>query len=121
MTFLVKWRVIEVVSGPGQHDDGVRDGDTATIADGVVSREAESEDAIRRELTAALEKAFPPHALGPTYDLLRRYEIDITPEPEIDPGSGPSFLCPKCKMRSYNAKDIEHGYCGNCNEFTGVR
>lgn len=26
--------------------------------------------------------------------------------------------CPRCHMRSYHPKDIEHGYCGNCHEFT---
>lgn len=77
-TYNIKWRVIEQVNGLGRHDDGVRDGDRSTIADGVVDREAESEAAIRAELTAALEKSFPPHGLGPTYDLDRWYEIEIT-------------------------------------------
>ena len=30
-----------------------------------------------------------------------------------------SFTCPKCLMMSYNANDVEQGYCGNCHEFTG--
>lgn len=77
-TYTVKWRVIEQVNGPGRHDDGVRDGDKSTIADGVAERVAESEDAIRSELTHVLENAFPRHALGPTYDLDRWYEIEIT-------------------------------------------
>jgi hypothetical protein len=24
-------------------------------------------------------------------------------------------------MRSYNATDIEEGYCGNCHDWTGMR
>jgi hypothetical protein len=32
----------------------------------------------------------------------------------------PSFICPHCGARSYNSKDIEYGYCGACNRFTGV-
>lgn len=78
-SYTVKWRVIEQVNGLGRHDDGVRDGDKRTIADGVVDREAESEEAIRSELAQVLENAFPRHALGPTYDLDRWYEIEITP------------------------------------------
>jgi len=31
----------------------------------------------------------------------------------------PSITCPACQMTSYNANDIEQGYCGNCHEFTG--
>lgn len=83
-SFTVKWTVIEQVNGSGQHDEGVRDGDRRTLADGVVEKEAESEDALRAALTAVLEQTYPPHALGPTYDLDRWYEIEITPVGEID-------------------------------------
>lgn len=31
-----------------------------------------------------------------------------------------SFTCPKCHMTSYHPKDEEHGYCGNCHDFTGT-
>lgn len=31
----------------------------------------------------------------------------------------PHFDCPRCRMRSYNPDDIEHGYCGNCHAYTG--
>lgn len=31
----------------------------------------------------------------------------------------PSIVCPVCGMRSFHPQDIEHGYCGNCHEFTG--
>lgn len=34
-------------------------------------------------------------------------------EPDED-----SIVCPVCEMRSYHPKDIEHGYCGNCHEYT---
>jgi len=30
------------------------------------------------------------------------------------------FECPKCGMKSYSEKDLEHGYCGNCHEFTAA-
>lgn len=30
----------------------------------------------------------------------------------------PSITCPVCKMTSYHPKDIEHGYCGNCHDYT---
>ena len=30
-----------------------------------------------------------------------------------------SFTCPKCHKTSYHPKDEEHGYCGNCHDFTG--
>jgi hypothetical protein len=32
----------------------------------------------------------------------------------------PSITCPVCKMTSYHPKDIEHGFCGNCHEYTGT-
>lgn len=31
-----------------------------------------------------------------------------------------SFTCPVCGKTSYHPKDIEHGYCGNCHDFTGA-
>lgn len=76
--FNVKWKVIEVVNGEGDHDD-VIDGAVRTIAKGAVKfKEAVSANALRAELTEVLEKAFPPFAQGPTYDLLRSYDITIT-------------------------------------------
>lgn len=30
----------------------------------------------------------------------------------------PSITCPVCGWTSYHPKDIEFGYCGNCNNFT---
>lgn len=74
----IKWRVEEVVSGPGQHDGGVRDGDVRNIAAGDVIKEGTSEDELRSELTRALEQAYPRHAYGPTYELDRIYHIDIS-------------------------------------------
>ncbi len=32
-----------------------------------------------------------------------------------------AFACPQCGMVSHNPADAEHGYCGNCHEFTGVK
>ena len=32
----------------------------------------------------------------------------------------PHFTCPKCGMTSYNAHDIDEGYCGNCHTWTGL-
>lgn len=29
----------------------------------------------------------------------------------------PSFLCPRCGARSFNAHDIQHRYCGRCHVF----
>ena len=31
------------------------------------------------------------------------------------------YLCPTCKMKSYNPKDIEHRYCGYCHRFEDQR
>lgn len=74
--FNVSWKVIEVVNGSGST---VVDGARRTIARGHVQfKEAESADALRAELTKVLETAFPPFAQGPTYDLLRSYDITIT-------------------------------------------
>lgn len=78
-TFHVKWAVKEHINGSGKHDDGVRDGDITTVASGEVDKEAESAEAIRSDLTAALEQGFPKHALGSTYDIDRTYDIEITP------------------------------------------
>lgn len=75
--YRVKWEVVEVVNGTGEHDDGVRDGDRRVIARGEVERGGESADALRGLLTVALEGAFPPHATGPTYDLVRSYGIEV--------------------------------------------
>lgn len=77
-TYTVKWAVKEHVNGPGQHDDGVRDGDIRVLANAEVDREAESAEELRSELTAFLEQHFPRLALGPTYNLDRVYEIEIT-------------------------------------------
>lgn len=71
------WKVEEIVSGSGQHDDGVRDGDRRIVADGKVRKEGVSEGALRVELTGVLQQHFPRHAFGPTYDLDRIYHIEI--------------------------------------------
>jgi hypothetical protein len=75
--FDITWRVEEVVSGPGQHDGGVRDGDRRFVADGNVQKEALSEVALRSELTGVLENIYPRHSYGPTYNIDRIYHIDI--------------------------------------------
>ena len=31
----------------------------------------------------------------------------------------PSFRCPVCGTRSFHPKDVEHGYCGRCHDWTG--
>lgn len=28
-----------------------------------------------------------------------------------------SYKCPRCGMRSFNANDLKHRYCGNCHQF----
>jgi protein-arginine kinase activator protein McsA len=30
---------------------------------------------------------------------------------------GESITCPNCQMVSYNLKDVENKYCGNCHEY----
>lgn len=75
----ITWKVEEVVSGPGQHDGGVRDKDRRILADGKVQKEAVSEDALRSELTVVLESHYPRHDYGPTYELDRIYHIEIRP------------------------------------------
>lgn len=30
----------------------------------------------------------------------------------------PSYTCSRCGATSYNANDIQHGYCGACHDFT---
>ena len=32
--------------------------------------------------------------------------------------SDPSIICPRCQRESFHPKDIEHGYCGFCHDFT---
>lgn len=32
--------------------------------------------------------------------------------------SQPSITCPRCGRTSFHPKDIEHGYCGGCHDFT---
>lgn len=32
----------------------------------------------------------------------------------------PRFTCPRCGRGSSHPMDIEHGYCGNCHDWTGV-
>lgn len=36
-----------------------------------------------------------------------------------DPGAvgGKTITCHKCGMTSYHPKDVEHRYCGKCNDF----
>jgi hypothetical protein len=34
----------------------------------------------------------------------------------IKEGDTVSIVCKVCEMRSYNANDVKHGYCGNCKE-----
>lgn len=75
--FDIEWSVTESINGPGEHDDGVRDGDQKIVANGKVQKEADSGDSIREELTQVLRKEFPPHSLGPTYDIERTYSIEI--------------------------------------------
>lgn len=29
----------------------------------------------------------------------------------------PSIVCPRCGLRSFNAKDIEERYCGRCKDW----
>jgi ribosomal protein L37E len=33
----------------------------------------------------------------------------------------PRYMCPRCGMTSYNANDIEQGYCGACHDWTRIR
>jgi hypothetical protein len=28
------------------------------------------------------------------------------------------FTCPRCRMTSHHPKDVQHGYCGNCHDYT---
>jgi len=30
----------------------------------------------------------------------------------------PNITCPVCGMTSYHPKDIEHGWCGKCHDYT---
>jgi hypothetical protein len=77
MTWTVTWSVEELISGPGKHDDGARDGDRDTIAKGQVDKEGDP-NTLRAELMEILRETWPPHALGPTYDIDRLYHIDIS-------------------------------------------
>lgn len=79
-SFNVKWDVTEIVNGPGRHDNGVRDGDRTIVASGEVTVPAPegSAENLRTSLTADLEDVFPRHAVGPTYDLDRIYNIEVT-------------------------------------------
>lgn len=79
--FNVKWSVTEIVNGAGEHDDGVRDKQRKVIARGEINKEGESAEALRSALTSLLEKNFPREDMGPTYNLDRVYDINITPIP----------------------------------------
>ena len=54
-------------------------------------------------------------------DMADRIEKEMLSEQFIDFASRSSdersYTCPKCGATSYNAKDIEHGYCGACHAF----
>lgn len=75
-TYNVVWSVKETVNGPGEHDGGVRDGDVNVLAQGTTQREGDP-SAMYDELMALLRETWPPESVGPTYDLIRTYEIDI--------------------------------------------
>ncbi len=80
-TFDVIWKVEEVVNGPGEHDDGRRDGQRTVVARGHARKEAETDEELRSTLSNLLKKTWPPMAMGPTYDLVRNYLIEINEVP----------------------------------------
>jgi hypothetical protein len=53
--------------------------------------------------------AIAAHALG--HNAICRLEAEVRGEPFFD--------CPVCHAVSYHPKDILHGYCGRCHDFTG--
>ena len=55
---------------------------------------------VMSNLMATMRKRFPPPP-----------ESDWDDDPFT-----PGITCPKCKMTSYNLNDIEHRWCGNCNQ-----
>ena len=75
--FHIKWSVTEAVNGE-DFDSGRRHGHKSVVASGEVDREGESAEALRAELTVALEASFPKHALGGTFEIDRIYDIEIT-------------------------------------------
>lgn len=75
--FHIKWHVTEYINGR-DFDRNLRHGDSIDIANGEITKEGESEEALRAELTAALEMGFPLHEMAGTYEADRVYHINIT-------------------------------------------
>ena len=69
---------------------------------------------------AAADRTFYPTKTGAIWDaVVLGHNAILRLEAEIQ--GQPTFECPVCRKVSYHPKDIEHGYCGNCHDFTGKR
>lgn len=77
--FRIKWRVVETANGSS---DNLKHGESQTIASGDVIKQGD-EGQLRKDLTKALEDAFPKHQYGGTYELDRVYHIDMEPVNEL--------------------------------------
>jgi len=69
----ITWSVTKVING---HGDGIVDGDRTVVASGEVEKEGDP-IVLRRELTAALESAYPKLSYGSTYNIDHIYDIAI--------------------------------------------
>ncbi len=77
--FNIVWSVVELVNGMTFPEDGLQDGEKKVLARGECQKEADSASALKRALLTDLRECWPETAYGPTYNLERFYEVEITP------------------------------------------
>ena len=77
--FNIAWSVVQIINGKTYPEDGVQDGERTVLARGECQKEADSASALKSALLTDLKAAFPEITYGPTYNMERFYEVDITP------------------------------------------
>ena len=76
--FDIVWSVVERTAGDSyDEDDGIVNGDEKIVAEGKITKEAHTASELHEGLTEALERGFPRHQMGPTWEKYRNYIIDI--------------------------------------------
>lgn len=69
---------------------------------------------------ASADRSFIPTKTGPVWDaVVLGHNAILILEAEVR--GEPTFQCPRCHSVSYHPKDIQHGYCGRCHDFTGEK
>jgi hypothetical protein len=67
---------------------------------------------------AAEDPKFLPTRSGPVWDAVIAGHNTIVRLQAEDKVTA-FYKCPVCQAISYHPQDIEYGYCGRCNDFTG--